>query len=152
MTRGRVLSANRLTGGRRQMKTRVLGAALAITPLWAAQSQTRPLVDHHQHFFSPAAAALVSPAPLPRVDLPADLDTLIQARGRDGQNAAALRELFTDDVWVVHFSRAGFIRGRDSVVVWLIRTTRAPARLTPIGSSVSGSSGQVAAYVTEGWG
>ncbi|MEO8194700.1 MAG: amidohydrolase family protein [Gemmatimonadales bacterium] len=34
--------------------------ALALLPLCSLQSQTAPRVDHHQHLFSPAAAALVS--------------------------------------------------------------------------------------------
>lgn len=38
----------------------VIVCALLVLPLWTVHGQTAPKVDHHQHLFSPAAAALVT--------------------------------------------------------------------------------------------
>ncbi|HEY3038722.1 MAG TPA: amidohydrolase family protein [Pyrinomonadaceae bacterium] len=41
----------------------VIVCAIMVLPLWPVHGQTAPQVDHHQHLFSPAAAALVSGNP-----------------------------------------------------------------------------------------
>ena len=130
------------------MTTRISFVLVAVAAL-AAQSQTRPLVDHHQHLFSPATIALIAPPPRAVKDLPRVLDSLVAARGRAAQDAAALRELYTDDVALQHFSRPGWIRGRDSVAAWWTRTTRGPVQLIPMQWSLSESTGSVAAYFSE---
>ena len=136
-------------GSFNRMRLPIPGVLLLVTAL-SAQSQTRPLVDHHQHLFSPATIALISPRPVAATDLPPILDSLIEARGRNAQDALALRDLYTDDVALMHFARPGWIRGRDSVVAWWVRSTRTPIRLTPIAWSWTESTGHVAAYVSEG--
>ncbi|HEU4699656.1 MAG TPA: amidohydrolase family protein [Gemmatimonadales bacterium] len=72
------------------MQRRIAGALLATLPLCAARAQT-PLVDHHQHLFSPATVALVAPpapatdtaAPGPRVEpiTARDLVALLDSAG-----------------------------------------------------------------------
>ncbi len=42
------------------MRLAVLCCIAAILPVYSAQGQTPPVIDYHQHLFSPAAAALVS--------------------------------------------------------------------------------------------
>jgi predicted TIM-barrel fold metal-dependent hydrolase len=134
------------------MRRRLFYAALAMQPLCVVQAQTRPLVDHHQHLFSPATAALVSPKPPAATDLPSELLALLEARSRDARDASRLRDLYTDDAVLQHFSEPGWIRGRDSVVAQWVRSTRAPFRLTPVAWSVVESGGHVTAYLTEGSG
>ena len=131
----------------------ILCLVLPALPLGSAQSQTRPQVDHHQHLFSPATVALVSPRPLPPIDLPPDLDGVIQARARDARDVSALRALYTDDAWLVQPSTGpSWIRGRDAVVASVSQSGTTPHRLTPVGSAVGDSAGYITAYVTEGRG
>ena len=118
----------------------------------AVHGQTRPLVDHHQHLFSPATVKLVSPPPLPALDLPQDLDTLVKARSRAAGDATALRDLYADDVWLAPSPPQGWVRGRNAVIQWWVLSKRTPFQLTPVGWSGSDSAGYVTASVTEGSG
>jgi len=64
------------------MIRRLLCASLVVLPVCAAHGQ--PLADHHQHLFSPAIAALTSPAPPAAPVTPitaADLIRLLDAAG-----------------------------------------------------------------------
>jgi predicted TIM-barrel fold metal-dependent hydrolase len=134
------------------VRIRTLCLGFVILPFCSTQSQTTPLVDYHQHMFSPAIVALASVTPPPSVDLPPDLDAVVRALGRDPQDPSLLRDLYTDDVWLVQSLDPNGIRGRDSVVAWSIRSMHTPFHLTPVGWSVGGSEGYVTAYVTEGRG
>src|SRR5688572_16486214 len=133
------------------MRLRIACCALLV-PISLARAQTVPLVDHHQHLFSAATVALVSPNPLAPVDPPPALDSLVRARGRAAQDQAALRDVYTDGAVLMHFAQPGWIGGPDSVAAWWIRYTPAPLRLTPVGWEGSGSEGQIAAYLTQGRG
>jgi predicted TIM-barrel fold metal-dependent hydrolase len=126
-------------------------ALLFFAAFRGAQSQTRPLVDHHQHLFRPATVALVAPEPTAARDLPPVLDTLIQARSRAALDSSALRELYAEDVALLHFSRPAWLRGRDVVVAWWTHR-RVPLRLIPTQWSLADSTGYVAAYLNEGSG
>ena len=121
-------------------------------PVWVAgvaRAQTVPLVDHHQHLFSPATVELVSPKPLPAITLPPPIAALVNARGRVPQNAATLREAYSDNAVLMHHAQAGWIRGRDSIAAWWVRS--APTSyLTPIGWEGATAEGHIAAYLTEG--
>jgi len=110
------------------------------------------VVDHHQHLFSPAIATLLSESPLPPIDLPPDLDALVQARGRAVRDRSALANLYVDDAWLVQSPGPSWVRGRDAVISWWTQSTFAAARLTPVGSALAGSAGHVTAYLTEGTG
>lgn len=64
--------------------TRVAIAAAAVFWASALHAQNAPLADHHQHLFSPALAALISPAPPAAPIAPitaADLTALLDAAG-----------------------------------------------------------------------
>ena len=134
------------------MRIRTLCCALPIVPLWAAgvaRAQTVPLVDHHQHLFSPATVELVSTKPLPAITLPPPLAALINARGRVPQNAATLREVYSDNAVLMHHAQPGWIRGRDSIAAWWVRS--APTTyLTPVGFEGAAAEGHIAAYLIEG--
>jgi uncharacterized protein len=134
------------------MSLRTVCYLLPLLPVSLARAQTVPLVDHHQHLFSAATVALVSPKPLAPVDLPPALDSLVRARGRAAQDRAALRNVYTDGAVLMHFDQPGWIRGRDSVAAWWIRSTPAPLHLTPVGWEGTVSEGQIAAYLTQGRG
>lgn len=135
-----------------KMRLGILCCAMASLPVCTAQGQTQPLVDYHQHLFSPAAATLVSATPLPPIELPPDLDLLVQARGREAQSRSALADLYTEDVWLVESGRPNWIRGRDSVIAWWMQSAPTPFHLTPVGWAVADSAGYVTAYLTEGRG
>src|SRR5688572_8215564 len=134
------------------MSLRTVCYALPLLPIFLAHGQTVPLVDHHQHLFSAATVALVSPKPLPPVNLPRALDSLVRARGRAAQDTSAFRDVYTDNVVLMHFAQPGWVRGRDSVVAWWIRSMPAPFHLTPVGWEGTASEGQIAAYLTQGRG
>jgi uncharacterized protein len=122
---------------------------LAVVPC-IVQAQTYPLVDHHQHLLDPATVALVAPQPPAPVTLPADLDGLIQAQARSANDAAALRELYTDDVWLTQSSVSSWIRGREAVAAWWTRWQREPFQVIPVGSTVSEPAGFISAYINKG--
>jgi hypothetical protein len=45
------------------MRLRIECCALLTLPYWPAESQTRPLIDYHQHLFRAATVTLISPKP-----------------------------------------------------------------------------------------
>jgi len=84
-------------------------------PSAAARTAIVPRVDHHQHIVGPTAA-IRPPAPLPAVELPAELDGVVRARNR----AAETRdpgELYAEDARVldVHGEGQPWVRGGDAV-------------------------------------
>jgi uncharacterized protein len=132
------------------MRPLISGACLFFAAR-AAQSQTRPLVDHHQHLFRPATVALIAPEPAAVNDLPPVLDTLVQARNRAALDSSALRELYTDDAALLHFSRPAWVHGRDLVAAWWTHR-RTPFRLIPTEWSLAEATGYVAGYLFQGSG
>jgi len=132
------------------MRRWILRAFLVIVRVSAVCAQSAPLVDHHQHLLSPAVARLLSQVPLPMVDLPSELDALLQARARVAQDAAIVAGLYTDDAFLVRSGGPNWIRGREAIEAWWTSNRAQISRLTPVGWSVSGSSGYVSAYVTQG--
>ena len=66
------------------MKLRILSSLLVLSAVCSAYGQASPVVDYHQHLFSPAAAALVSPPPPAEPIKPitaADVVSLLDAAG-----------------------------------------------------------------------
>jgi len=131
------------------MRLRILCCAVTLVCVCPAFGQSAPLVDHHQHLFSPEIAKLISAEPLPAVELPPDLAALLEARGRAALDKAALSDLYTEDAWLMQSFNPGWIKGRDAVVGWWIQSTREQIRITPLGWSVEGPAGHIAAYLTE---
>jgi predicted TIM-barrel fold metal-dependent hydrolase len=110
-----------------------------------------PLVDHHQHLFSPAAAALVNgPEPLPPIELPQELLSLLRDREARWSDKAALSQLYADDALLFTGSRSGWIRGRDAIAARLSSGFTGPYRLTPVAYKLEGSSGSISGYFLEG--
>ncbi|HEX2188871.1 MAG TPA: amidohydrolase family protein [Longimicrobiaceae bacterium] len=110
-----------------------------------------PLADHHQHLFSPALAELVNgPGPLPAVEVPAELATLLREREARWNDRAALAELYVADAQLFTGSSPGWIRGRDSIAARLSRGFTGPYRMVPVAYRVEGASGSVSGYFLEG--
>ena len=56
-----------------------------------------PLVDHHQHLFSPAKAKTVYDLPLTAIELPAELAGLVNERVHNWNNKSSLETLFIEN-------------------------------------------------------
>ncbi|HYC62931.1 MAG TPA: amidohydrolase family protein [Thermoanaerobaculia bacterium] len=106
-----------------------------------------PAVDHHQHLLSPAGAALVNRI-LPPVGLPEPLASLLSARVTAWNNAAALRDLYTEDALVLGPESPGWIRGRDDVAKMLSSVFARAYDLLPTSYRIEGSSAFIAGYLT----
>ena len=116
----------------------------------AHAQQSGPLVDHHQHLFSPAIAALLSEGTVSPVTPPRELEGLISARSRANRDVTALEQLYTTDAVMLR-SNVSWIRGAASIVAWWKANQNAAAlRLTPVAAAVDGTRGDIAAYVTTG--
>lgn len=72
------------------MRRRILSAALTIIPVCSAYGQSAPQVDHHQHLFSPAIAALISPPPPAPPVKPITADDLVLLLDAAGIKRAAV--------------------------------------------------------------
>jgi uncharacterized protein len=71
------------------MRLLILCVAFAILPV-SAYSQSAPLADHHQHLFSPAIAALISPPPPAPAVRPITADDLVLLLDTAGIKRAAV--------------------------------------------------------------
>ena len=76
---------------------RMLMAVAAMLSAQLAYAQDAPLADHHQHLFSPALAALISPAPPARPITPIAADDLIALLDTAGIKRAVV--LSTAYIW-----------------------------------------------------
>jgi predicted TIM-barrel fold metal-dependent hydrolase len=142
------------------MLRRVLFCALAVALSSCAQrtashvgelkqTSDAPLVDYHQHLMSPAAAKAASDPPLAVVKLPPDLDSLLTARIQSSTDEKKLAALYTKDTWLLQSFDPGYVRGGDAVASWWAGNTNEPYHLAPVGYGVTGSSGQISAYLLD---
>lgn len=120
-------------------------AAPAAAPLRA--EDIVPLVDHHQHLMSPAAAQASSDPRFVAVALPPALDSLLKARIRGSTSKAALAALYTKEAWLLQSFGPGWVRGGDEMAAWWSGNTNEPYHLAPVGFEVTGSSGHIATYL-----
>lgn len=114
-----------------------------------------PLVDHHQHLFSPAKAKTVYDPPLPAVELPEDLSLLIRQREKGWNDSTALAALYTEDsvlLNTVDEDSPTWVKGREAVAKELAIFFESPYRITPVNYRLNGSAGSVAGYYTRGEG
>ncbi|HEV2765345.1 MAG TPA: hypothetical protein VGV38_20350, partial [Pyrinomonadaceae bacterium] len=114
-----------------------------------------PLVDHHQHLFSPAKAKTVYDPPLPAVQLPEDFARLVGAREKSWNDQTALAALYTEDSLLLNTLDEDFptwMRGRSAVASELTRYFESAYRITPVAFQLEGSAGYVAGYYTRGEG
>ena len=103
----------------------IMAASLAIAsqaghaqPVRAAVATAdfAPLVDHHQHLLSPAAAARVNRPLLPEIKVPASIAQILKQRADDTSDAAKLAPLYTRDALMLGATgKGGWVRGRDKV-------------------------------------
>ena len=77
--------------------TRIVVAVAAVLCASAAHAQQVPLADHHQHLFSPALAALISPAPPAAPITPIDAAQMIAMLDAAGITRAVV--LSTAYIW-----------------------------------------------------
>src|SRR5687768_8278633 len=113
-------------------------AGCALTPTLVAQpvparADIVPLVDAHQHLWSPATAANASDIPRAAVKLPEDLDAFLKERMRAATSKAALPDLYVEGAWFLESFNPSWIQSRDSIVAWWIGATDTPYDLEPVG-------------------
>jgi predicted TIM-barrel fold metal-dependent hydrolase len=138
----------------------------AILPLAALGQTTRanlksepipaPLVDHHQHLFSPAKAKTVYDPPLPAIELPEDLARLVRERETKWNDKSSLAALYAADGMLLNTANEDlptWIRGRDTIAGELPGYFDEPYRITPVAYRLEGSTaGYIAGYYTRGEG
>lgn len=148
---------------------RILVIALMMTtlPLAALSQTTRhkttrkpdtlsvPLVDHHQHLFSPAKAKTVYDPPLPAIELPEEFARLVREREKAWKDKSALAALYTEDSLLLNTQDEDFptwMQGRAAIAEELTRYFDNPYRITPVAYRLEASTGYVAGYYTNGEG
>jgi uncharacterized protein len=111
-----------------------------------------PLVDYHQHLFSPAKAATVYDAPLPAITLPAELADLVRKRETSWNNAASLAAFYTADSWLVNTfdeDAPTWLKGREKVAEEVTKLSETAYTITPVAYKISGDTASVAGYYTQ---
>lgn len=114
-----------------------------------------PLVDHHQHLFSPAKAKTVFDPPLPAIELPEDFARLVRERERAWNDKAALAALYAEDGVLLNTldeDQPTWMRGRAAVAEELTQYFDDPYRITPVAYRKETEAGFVAGYYTRGEG
>lgn len=107
-----------------------------------------PVADHHAHLLSPAGAALIADAPLPVIEIPAELAPLIEAREKGWNDAAALAKLYTADAVMHQVRNPTFLRGPAAISENLSRLYAQAYDVAPVAYGIDGSSGWMAGYFT----
>ncbi|HMI41576.1 MAG TPA: amidohydrolase family protein [Sphingomicrobium sp.] len=143
------------------MRTTALTIALALalqgcaaTPLPkptnpAVETHVVPLVDHHQHLVSPAAASGDYPPPLAEVKLPSELADLISRREKAGRDAKALADLYTEDAVALNMLNEDlptWVRGRAAVAEHIATLFAKPYRIEPVSVTANATHATVAGY------
>lgn len=108
-----------------------------------------PLVDHHLHLLSPAAAAFITPPLLPEIGVPAEFATLLRDRERHWNNEGALASLYTENALYFGGGTAGWAQGRKAVARHAEWSFVAPYRLKPTRFSRENSSATLAGYLVK---
>ncbi|HWK88788.1 MAG TPA: amidohydrolase family protein [Longimicrobium sp.] len=124
--------------------------APAPEPAAAGQPVDRivPFGDYHTHLFTAAAVARVRPAPLPAVEMPAQLVPLLRERERLWNDPVGLAALYTEGS-IAFTSRSGnWIQGRAAVGEHIGTLFARQYRITPSAVEVNDSAGFIAGYFT----
>ena len=130
----------------------VAGCAAVSEPVASApvsETHVVPLVDHHQHLISPAAAAGDYPPPLAEVKLPVEIADLILRRQNAARDAKALADLYTEDAVALNLSNEDlptWIKGRAAVADHISTLFAKPYRIEPISVAADAAHASVAAY------
>ncbi len=117
----------------------------ATTNAHGSPGLTWPVVDHHKHLISSAAAPWASETPQPAVDLSPNLARLLTDRASRWNDAAALAELYTEHAILLE-DWERLTGGRAEVAALVGRKFARPYRITPIAQNVEGQYAQVAGY------
>lgn len=126
---------------------------LAGMGLSASVLASGPVVDHHQHLLSPAAASMLGEAEgqggLKPMAVPADVAALLQRRAAAWNDAKGLSDLYTKDAILVEDAA---VSGREAVIKHVSERFGRPYAVTPLAYADDGDSRQVAAAYTRGEG
>ena len=116
----------------------------------SARSSLVPRIDHHKHLMSPSALGGDTRALLASVAVPADVGALLRRHEERYNDAAGLRELYTENA-VLHDSRVpAWYQGRKSVGSFVTGRFRAPVTYTVVSYDGDGDRARLAGYVTRG--
>ena len=127
----------------------------AFAPACRAQANrmNAPLVDHHQHLLSSAAAALINALDGPKAaqtTVPPDILDLLTRRAATWDDAQALAEMHAPNALVS--IRSTTIQGATAVSTTLAKSFRSAYRFQVVASHVSGTTAQLSAYLVRGEG
>lgn len=107
--------------------------------------------DHHLHLYSPAAAVLNNPPPLPEITLPEEIAKVVRARNAYATNQRALEELYTRDAIYYRDGRRGWTQGNKAAAGWVKwGISDLPYRIAPVALNQDKSSARIAGYFLEG--
>ena len=117
-----------------------------------SSGQIIPLIDHHQHLFSPAKAEVVYEAPLAEIRLPNQLADLIHNREQRQKDVSALILLYTADALMLNTQdedNPSWVRGKDAIAKEIAAYFDSPYRITPVAVRIDGQTAFVTGYYTE---
>ena len=114
------------------------------------RSSIVPRIDHHKHLMGPGALGGDTRALLPPVAVPDDVAGLLRRLEARYDDAAAIRELYTENA-VLHDSRVpAWYHGRQAVGSFVTGRFRAPVTYTVVSYDGDGTRARLAGYVTRG--
>ena len=120
------------------------------TPGSSARASIVPRIDHHKHLMGPGALGGDTRALLPAVAVPDDVAGLLRRLEERYNDAAAIRELYTENA-VLHDSRVpAWYQGRKAVGSFVTGRFRAPVTFTVVSYDGAGDRARLAGYVTRG--
>lgn len=137
------------------MHSSVLKAALfilAVAPTsYAAAEQAKvpaPLVDHHFHLTGADITTVINGRPLPTINLPPPLATLLDARAEAWNDSRRLERLFAADaiVLVQNQQKAALFRGSKVVADHLAARFAAPYQMVAVATAVGHNTAHVTGY------
>lgn len=117
----------------------------------AGPGRLTPVADHHQHLLGPAALP-PSPPMLPVVEVPADLEQLLEARAKlyaHAQKPEDVLKVFTPEAMAITWGKpTRWVRGETALAEGLNGVIDQEYRFEPIAFATDGPSGYIAGYVS----
>lgn len=139
-----------MTGCQHAPRTQAPVAAEAV-PSFQRTISLAPIADHHVHLYSPAAAVLNNPPPLPEIRLPEELAKVVRARNAYATDQSALEELYTPDAIYYRDGVKGWTQGNKAAAGWVKwAISDFPYRIVPVAFNQDKSSARIAGYFLEG--
>jgi predicted TIM-barrel fold metal-dependent hydrolase len=116
----------------------------------SASTAIVPLVDHHEHLFSPMIAERDRNPFLPAIQIPADLARLLSERTVRFNDPKTIGDLYTENA-ILNDSRVpAWFQGRAKIAGFIINRFRATYRIVSVAYGADGSRGYIAGYITRG--